>query len=106
MEQFWDCIIMLGDFIQENAMVIKGDIVRQNVLSKEFEDEVKEMYIDKNLEELEELEKEIEETLNGNEFDVMDYEYWQNIQKLIKNHKCKVILKGMYEDYEKNLKGK
>lgn len=64
------------------------------------------MYEGKTIQELVELETEIEQTLQGNEFGVMDYEYWENILKYLRVQKAKQVLEKCFIDFEKNTKQK
>lgn len=73
-EGFWDSIIVVALGVKE----------KKDTLSNEFLEEVKEMFENKNYEEMTEMESEIKKTLASPEtLGVMDFEYWENVVKIL-----------------------
>jgi 1,2-phenylacetyl-CoA epoxidase catalytic subunit len=76
-------------------------------ISREFKDEVKEMFMGKSKAELEEMETEINDTLNSNEVTFkLDFDYWEKIMKKLKVYKAKATLKVYYDRFCKDMKYK
>lgn len=60
-------------------------------ITKEFKEDIKEMFLGKSKSELEMMEKEINDTLNSNDVSFkMDFDYWEKIMKKLKVYKAKV----------------
>ena len=61
--------------------------LRNSIIGEEFENEVNEMIGDKSYDELIELEKEINQTLDCPSDFKIDVEYWENVLKKLKARK-------------------
>jgi hypothetical protein len=111
MSEYWASIISIVVAEVEWRELKEREPNNTNLLkygiTKEFRDEIKEMFVGKTKIELEEMEKEINDTLNSNEVSFkLDFDYWEKIVKKLKVYKAKATLKVFYDKFCRDMKYK
>lgn len=72
----------------------------------ELEKQAEELILDKNLEELNELKKEIESSLSSDRSFAMELPYWSSVLKKIEEQSAKTRIEDIYKAYCKDNKDK
>lgn len=94
-KQFWNEIVVLVDdklhSIDTKAAKEGFPKLRANIIGEEFEKEVNEMIGDKSYNQLIQLEKEINQTLDCPSDFKIDVEYWENVLKKLKVQKVNIL---------------